>query len=72
MLMGEGSASKTGDEVTGEGVVDNTGCKSRRESGGVTIMNEIREVTWKEVYAIRSRGPKNKCGEGSASKTGRN
>ena len=62
---GEGSASKTR-----EGEVDNTGCKSRRETGGVTNMNEIREVTWKEIHAIRSRGPKIKSGEGLASKTG--
>ena len=33
-------------------------------------MNEIREVTWKEIHANKSRGSKNKCGEGSASKTG--
>ena len=46
---GEGSVSKMGDVVTGEGGgVDNTGCRSRRESGGVTNVNEIREVTWKE------------------------
>ena len=62
---GEGSASKTR-----EGEVDNTGCKSRRETGGVTNMNEIREVTWKEIHANKSRGSEIKCGEGSASKTG--
>ena len=50
--------------------MDNTGCKSKRESGGVTNVNEIREVTWKEIHAIRSSGSKNKCGEGSALKTG--
>ena len=41
----EGSVSKAGDVVMGEGGGGNTGCKSRRESGGATNVNEIREVT---------------------------
>ena len=38
--------------------------------GGVTNVNEIMEVTCEEIHAIRSRGSKNKGGEGSASNIG--
>ena len=56
---GEQVGMTPGCELTREGGVDNTGCKSRRESGGgVTNVNEVRKVTWEEIHAIRSRGSK--------------
>ena len=67
---GEQVGMTPGCELTGKGGVDNTGCKSRKESGGVTNVNEVRKVTWEEIHAIRSRGSKNKGGEGSASNMG--